>query len=102
MNGRFQIYITGNVQRCGFRNKAFEMAQRLNISGFTMYIDHAIKIEAEGETDRLLDFVAWCRVGPESCAIDSFEITEMTPLNTKGFELIHGIVSSRKLTDLFA
>ncbi len=102
MYKRYQIYITGNVQRVGFRNKAFKMAQRLNISGSTMYIDHAIKIEAEGEMDRLLDFVAWCRVGPESCTIDSFEITEIPPLFTKGFELIHGIVSSRKLTDLFA
>lgn len=102
MNRRFQIYITGNVQRCGFRNLALEKAQKLNISGKAMYIDHAIMIDAEGDSGRLPEFIEWCRVGPELCTIDSVEITEMPPLFTKGFELVHGIVSSRKLTDLFA
>lgn len=102
MDKRFRIYITGNVQRVGFRNQACECAQKLNINGRALYIDNAILIEAEGEIDRLLDFVAWCRVGPETCVIESFEIAEMPLTNTKGFEKVHGVVTSRKLSDLIA
>lgn len=60
MTKRYQIYITGNVQRVGFRSHAHKYANKLNISGMAMYIDHAIMIDAEGEPDKLSDFIEWC------------------------------------------
>jgi acylphosphatase len=98
---RYQIYITGNVQRVGFRSKAQEYAHKLNITGMAMYIDHAIMIEAEGDADNLSDFIDWCHKGPESCTIDSVEVTEQPLRFSGGFDLVHGVVSSKKLTDLF-
>ncbi|MHC1775861.1 MAG: acylphosphatase [Lentimicrobium sp.] len=101
MYKRYQIYVTGNVQRVGFRSKAHEYAHKLNISGMAMYIDHAILIEAEGDAGNLSDFIEWCRKGPDLCSIDSIEVTEQPPRFSSGFNLVHGVVSSKKLTDLF-
>ena len=102
MRKRYQIYITGNVQRVGFRNQAFEIANATGISGKAMYIDHAVMIEAVGETDKLPDFISWCRRGPELCTIESFELTEMPLEHSTEFIVVHGIVSSEKLTDIFS
>ncbi|MBK6963975.1 MAG: acylphosphatase [Bacteroidales bacterium] len=101
MYKRYQIYITGNVQRVGFRSKAYENALKLNISGMAMYIDHAIMIEAEGDAGNLSDFIDWCRIGPELCTIESIEVTEQPPRFSDGFDLVHGVVSSKKLSDFF-
>lgn len=101
MYKRYQIHITGNVQHVGFRRKAHEMAHKLNISGLVMYIDHAIMIEAEGDAENLSDFMDWCRKGPESGSVGSIEVTEQPPRHSKGFNLVHGVVSSKKLTELF-
>jgi acylphosphatase len=59
-------------------------------------------IEAEGELDKLLEFVSWCRRGPESCTIESFEVTEMPLEHSVEFSVVHGIVSSGTLTEMFS
>ncbi len=101
MRKRYRIYITGNVQRVGFRNQAFEKACAMSITGKAMYIDHALLIEAEGELGKLMDFLSWCKLGPESCRIENIEIIELPLEHSLEFSVVHGIISSEKLTDLF-
>ncbi|HAH57094.1 MAG: acylphosphatase [Lentimicrobium sp.] len=101
MKKRIQIYITGNVQRIGFRVQAAENAVKFNIFGKAMYIDDGILIDAEGEPEPLNQFLAWCRKGPENCTIDTFAIHEMQPINYSCFEIIHGVVSSESIIDKF-
>lgn len=102
MKKRYRIYITGNVQRVGFRNQASDEAVKSGISGKAMYIDHAVVIEAEGGMDVLPGFISWCRKGPESCLIESVEVTEMPLEYDTDFSVVHGIVSSARLTDIFS
>lgn len=101
MKKRLQIYITGNVQRIGFRVQAAENAVVFNISGKAMYIDDGILIEAEGDPEKLNLFVDWCRRGPENCTIDTFSMHEMQPIHYTSFEIIHGVVSSETTIDKF-
>ncbi|HRW69647.1 acylphosphatase [Lentimicrobium sp.] len=99
MEKRFQIYISGNVQRVGFRHQASQQAKLYNIKGKAMYIDSGLLIEAEGDSEQLGFFVDWCRTGPGGCSIESFEVREMPPFHYSGFEIIHGVISSDSPVD---
>lgn len=102
MRQRVQLYITGNVQRVGFRHQAAEMAIAFDINGRAMYMDDGLLIEAEGEADQVTHFVNWCRKGPENCMISSFSIKEMPLIHYPEFEIIHGVVSSESVVDFIA
>lgn len=82
---RYRLTISGNVHRIGFRHQSIEYARSLGLSGWAGYDSNLIFIEAEGSEDPLNLFVEWCKKGPEGCTVQSFEITEMEPLNSKEF-----------------
>lgn len=101
MKKRLQIFITGNVQRVGFRMQSAENAAKYKICGKALYIDNGILIEAEGEANSLEQFVDWCRRGPENCTINTFNVHEMQPIHYKTFDIIHGVMSSESMIDKF-
>lgn len=90
---RFYITIKGgNVQRCGFRKVAVDLAQKMSLTGKATYVNHHLIIEAEGDEQSLLNFVGWCQQGPQGCMVDSLEYTEIPVTGSKNFEIIHGVV----------
>ncbi len=97
MKKRIQIVVRGNnVQRCGFRRAAVEMATNLNLTGIAMYVDHDVQIEIEGNTGTIEEFAAWASIGPAECNISSFEEQEIPVIGDSTFETIPGVVSSKK------
>lgn len=91
---RFQITVKGdNVQRCGFRKLASQMARNLGINGQAFYIGRYLTIEAEGDADALNKFIQWCRKGPDTCLIDDIELNEIPLRGDCNFEVIHGILN---------
>lgn len=98
---RYRIFITGNVQRVGFRHHAFIKAQALGISGKAMYVDQGLFIEAEAGEDNLAQFIDWCHSGPDLCRIERIRIEELEPAYLTSFEIMPGIVSSDKELDPF-
>ena len=101
MKKRLQIFITGNVQRVGFRMQSAEKAAKYKVCGKALYIDNGILIEAEGEAQPLEQFVNWCRKGPENCTINTFNVHEMQPIHYTSFDIIHGVLSSESMIDKF-
>lgn len=90
---RFYITIKGgNVQRCGFRKIAVDMAQKMSLTGKATYVNHHIVIEAEGDAQILENFLSWCQKGPRGCMVDSVEHTEIPVKGSTVFEVIHGVV----------
>ena len=60
------IKIYGSVQGVSFRYYTQAKAKKLDISGFVRNEpDGTVYIEAEGEEEKLIDFLAWCRQGPK-------------------------------------
>ncbi len=59
------IRITGKVQNVGFRYSVLQKAHELNVYGYVrnMY-NKSVYIEAEGEGEKLEEFVIWCWQGP--------------------------------------
>lgn len=101
MRKRCQIFITGNVQRVGFRHHAFRIAQTLGIVGKAIYVNQGLFIEAEAEEDNLVKFINWCHAGPDLCHITHIKIEYLEPAYLTSFEIKPGVVSSDKELDPF-
>ena len=59
------IIVSGFVQGVTFRYSAREKARALGLTGFVRNEkDGAVRIEAEGERDRIKILIEWCKDGP--------------------------------------
>ena len=69
------IKVYGRVQGVFFRATAREQADKLGITGFAKNeTDGSVYIEAEGEKEKLDEFVKWCKVGPTSAKVDDVKV----------------------------
>ena len=77
------IRISGKVQGVFFRASAQQEAERLGIKGYTRNEpDGSVYIEAEGQDERLQQFIAWCWKGPTRARVDQVTVSEG---NVKGY-----------------
>lgn len=82
------ISISGYVQGIFFRVTAKEKAEKLGIRGFARNEpDGSVYIEAEGEKDKLGEFIKWCHDGPEVANVEKVEISEGPLRNFLEFEI---------------
>ena len=85
----FNLTVTGKVQRVGFRFSAMAAACRFSISGFVMNSGKDdVYIEAEGTTENLELFIAWCRKGPVGAHVDNVEVQDAPLKNFSRFEIL--------------
>ena len=84
MTKHVNIVVKGEVQGVFFRASAKEKALELGLKGFVRNErDGSVYVEAEGDEDRLNQFVAWCKQGPSRARVEK---TEVNPGEWKGFE----------------
>jgi len=68
------ITISGKVQGVGFRYSAIEKAIELDITGVVKnYEKNLVQIEAEGEVEKLKEFLRWCHRGPQGARVDKVD-----------------------------
>ena len=80
-----KIKIIGTVQGVNFRYYAQARARALNITGFVRNEDdNSVYIEAEGEEDKLNEFLKWCQDGPASAQVDS--VSSVFTSNLKNYK----------------
>lgn len=78
------ITITGKVQKVGFRYCALEQAMDMGIFGIVRNEGKdSVYIEAEGEVERLKDFLRWCHKGPEGARVQKVDYNSTEEL--KGY-----------------
>ena len=88
MNKHFNITIQGVVQGVWFRASAQQKAQELGLTGFVQNLpDGRVYAEAEGREADLLEFVKWCRRGPELARVDEVLVSEGTVQSFPGFAI---------------
>ena len=84
------IVVHGDVQGVGFRYFVQRVAVRLGIGGNVRNCpDSTVEIVAEGEPDRMVDFVREVRKGPRLGRVDRLEIEDIPPRGNHAF-LIEG------------
>ncbi|HTM67801.1 MAG TPA: acylphosphatase [Candidatus Binatia bacterium] len=88
MRKHLSIRVSGRVQGVFFRASAKAEADRLGITGFAgNEADGAVRIEAEGESEALERFVAWCGRGPDFASVASVEVHEGEPRHFDSFDV---------------
>ena len=82
------IRVSGKVQGVFFRVSAKEQADRLGVKGFVCNEPNGeVRIEAEGEEDKLQLFLRWCAQGPSRARVDKVNVEESVLTNFDLFEV---------------
>ena len=74
-------------------------ACKIGLKGFTTYNDNEeLLIEVEGQTNKLNEFINWCKIGAPGSEIKAIEIKNGDMKNFKSFEMINpkNITSMKK------
>jgi len=86
----YDITIKGKVYSVGYRKFVRQMANKYNISGYVKYNeDYSVHIEAEGEPEKLKDFMEGCRQGTNFTQIDELKFDEFDVERFHGFKILH-------------
>jgi acylphosphatase len=84
----YKIHVKGRVQGVGFRWSAAREATRLGITGYVKNIsDGSVYIEAEGASEQLDAFIAWCRIGPGIAHVREVHVSEYPPVGYPDFSI---------------
>jgi len=71
MKERLHIIVHGEVQGVFYRANTREKARALGLSGWVRNLgDGGVEIVAEGEKEKLVEMLEWCRVGPSAARVE--------------------------------
>ena len=80
------IRVYGRVQGVFYRATAMEKALELGIKGFARNEkDETVYMEAEGEEEKLKQFIYWCRIGPPRASVERVATEEGSMKNYSKF-----------------
>ena len=86
----YRIIVTGRVQGVGFRWGAANEAIHLGLKGYVKNMsDGSVYIEAEGDREKLDEFIEWCRTGPRYGYVESVDFGTLPPVHFKEFRIEH-------------
>jgi acylphosphatase len=75
VKARFHAFISGRVQGVAFRYFAQEIASTLEVTGWVRNLyDGRVEVVAEGEKDRLEQFLAQLKRGPRLARVEEVEV----------------------------
>jgi len=75
MNKCIFIKISGMVQGVGFRYYVWNHARRLGLAGYVRNLtDGSVETEAEGEEDKLKQFIETLKAGPSGAVVEEVKV----------------------------
>jgi len=73
---RAHIYVSGRVQGVYYRKNARRSALSLGLTGWVRNLpDRRVEAVAEGERDRVEEFLRWCWEGPSMAIVRDLEVS---------------------------
>lgn len=85
---RYDVRIRGIVQGVGFRPFVHRLAEHHAVAGWVRNFPGGVRLQVEGEADRLESFVEDIRRhAPLSATIDSMEVVTLEPAGMRGFAI---------------
>ncbi len=95
---RRQIHIRGIVQGVGFRPFVYNLARRLELSGYVLNSSAGVVIEVEGGASELDDFErSLRREAPPLANIEDLDVAALEPAGYSGFEIRESVDEPGKL-----
>ena len=82
------LIISGRVQGVFFRDNARRKAKELGLTGYAKNLpDGTVKVVAEGDENKIEEFVGFIRGGPGIAKVEGIKIKHKEPENFKDFEI---------------
>jgi len=86
----YDIVVTGRIYKVGYRFYALQRATQLGLKGFVQYqTSSSIRIEIEGEDEKVQSFLQWCKRGTSGAKVDDIQITQNDMKNYQTFQISH-------------
>ena len=77
---RIHVYVSGRVQGVFFRSFVRSQANLKNLTGWVRNLpDGRVEIVAEGDSDRIDDFLELVRTGPTGARVESVDLQNENP-----------------------
>lgn len=71
------MFVSGRVQGVLFRHNAKREAEKLRLTGWAHNsIDGRVEIVCEGEKEKVLQFIEWCKKGPPFAKVENVQFEE--------------------------
>lgn len=87
---RVRAIVHGRVQGVSYRASTAREAQRLGLAGWVKNLpDGSVELEAEGDTTRVTELLAWCAHGPPAARVDRVDADDRPPTGELGFVVRH-------------
>lgn len=88
---RVRVYISGFVQGVFFRSHTKKMALKLGLKGWVRnLIDGRVEAIFEGDRDKVLEMLQWCKIGPPQARVTDIDIKwEKYEGEFKAFEILY-------------
>ncbi len=81
-----RVVVSGRVQGVGFRAAAQRQASLLGVAGWVRNLsDGSVEMHAEGDNDKVNEFLAWCRIGPSTARVDDMTMEDAFSESPLGF-----------------
>ena len=82
---RIHLIIKGLVQGVCFRAEALKEALRLDLKGWVKNCSNgSVEITAEGDSNKIEEFIRWCHQGPPAARVEGVEIKKSSYKNEFG------------------
>jgi acylphosphatase len=82
MSKRIHAFVSGRVQGVFFRSFVRSQANLKNLTGWVRNLpDGRVEIVAEGDSDRIDDFLELVRAGPTGARVESFDVQSEKPVH---------------------
>ena len=76
-----KINVSGQVQGVFFRRSTKLEAEKLGIVGWARNLDGgSVEVMAEGDREKVDEFVKWCKKGPPFAKVEKVEVEEQKGL----------------------
>lgn len=82
------IKVIGQVQGVGYRFSALQMATALKLTGYVKNLpDESVYIEAQGNADSVMEFIAWCKTGTGRARVQAVEYSFLPAIGFMNFQI---------------
>jgi len=72
---KIKVQVFGKVQGVFFRHSARQQALSLGLNGWVKNLpDGSVLSQAQGTKKSLLEFIAWCKQGPQRAQVQNLEV----------------------------
>ena len=71
---QLHLKISGDVVGVFFRASARDQAVALGLTGWVKNANSGVEMLAQGEEERLQEFLQWCKQGPRSAKVEEVEV----------------------------